>query len=83
MGSMPFASTFVLGFSELWGLAVLAKIATSWQSGRYVFGIWDGGMLFGGKSLGRRGTLLYGFGIVLLCVANAYLLRILSLGRTV
>lgn len=73
------ASYFVLGFSELWGLAVLAKIATSWSSGRYVFGVWDGGMLFGGKSLGRSGTLIYGAGIAMLCVANAYLLRLLSL----
>lgn len=73
------ASFFVLGFSELWGLAVLAKIATSWSSGRYVFGVWDGGMLFGGRSLGRPGTLAFGAGIAALCVANAYLLRSLSL----
>lgn len=75
---MPFASYFVLGFSELWGLAVLAKIATSWSSGRYVFGVWDGGMLFGGKALARRGTLIYGACIAALCLADAYLLRILA-----
>ena len=76
---MPFASYFVLGFSELWCLAVLAKIATSWRSGRYVFGVWDGGMLFGGKALGHRGTLVYGAFIAALCLANAYLLRILTM----
>lgn len=74
------ASYFVLGFSELWCLAVLAKIATSWNSGAYVFGVWDGGMLFGGKSLGRRGTLIFGTCIAALCIADAYLLRIVARG---
>lgn len=75
---MPVASYFVLGVSELWCLAVLAKIATSWRSGGYVFGVWDGGMLFGGKALARRGTVLLAAFVALLAAADAYLLWLVA-----
>ena len=75
---MPiFTAFFVLGASELWCLGVLAKLATSWRGG-YVFGVWDGGFLFGGKRLGATGRLIYATFVGTLAVADGYLLRQLA-----
>lgn len=71
---MPLASYFVLGVSLLWCLAALVKIARSWRAGRYEFTIWDGGMMFGGKGLGRGGMLLFGAFLVVLVAADVFLL---------
>ena len=71
---MPIASYFVLGVSLCWCLAALGKIVVSWRKGSYRFTIWDGGMMFGGKALERGGMLLFGAFLLLLVVADVFLL---------